>query len=72
MTIKQRAFREAQSFKAGRGRAWPWVSDHDAIVDAVCMDQVRAAVFTGGAITGAEIIEFRTAFVAAIAKMGFV
>ncbi len=71
-SMKQAASQAAKEFKSGRGRAWAWVSDHDAIIDAECMDQVRAAVYTGGTIDGAQVIEFRDAFVAAIAKMGFV
>lgn len=38
VTIKQRARRAANEFKAGRGRAWAWISDRDTIIDAVCMD----------------------------------
>lgn len=72
MPIKQAAFRAAQQFKAGRGRAWAWVGDHDAIIDAECMDQVRAAHYSGGEFTLTQIMEFRAAFKTAIEKMGYV
>ena len=74
MTIKQRAARAAREFRGGRGRAWPWVVDRDAIIDAECMDQVRyAAAYADGAapLTVEQLIEFRLHFVEAITKMGY-
>jgi len=65
------AKRAAAEFKGVRGRAWAWTTLRDEIVDAECMDQVRSAVFSGGAISGTQIMEFRHAFVEALAKIGF-
>lgn len=65
------AKRAAAEFKRGRGRAWAWTTLRNEIIDAECMDQVRSAVFSGGAISGAQIMEFRHAFIAALAKIGF-
>lgn len=69
--IKQMAYRAARQFKAGRGRAWTWVGDHAAILDAECMDQVRAAYVAGGTLTLAQIMEFRAEFAGYIAKRGY-
>jgi hypothetical protein len=65
------AQRAANEFKGGRGKDWPWTTLRDEIIDAECMDQIRAAHFSGGTATSAMIMEFRDAFVAAIAKIGF-
>lgn len=72
MTIKQAAYRAAQQFKVGRGRAWAFVNMQDEIIDAECMDQVRAAHYAGGSMTTAQIMEFREEFKQYIAKMGYV
>lgn len=61
----------AAKFKAGRGKAWKWTTLRDEIIDAECMDQVRAAHYSGGTATSAMIMEFRDAFAAAVAKIGF-
>lgn len=71
-STKQNAFMAAQKFKRGRGTAWAWISDHEMIIDAECMDQVRVAHGMGGKISNEEIMEFRKEFVACIAKEGFV
>jgi hypothetical protein len=72
VTIKQRARRAANEFKAGRGRAWAWVGDRDMIIDAVCMDEIRAAYCVSAeTISPAEIMEFRSMFVENITKMGY-
>lgn len=72
VTIKQRARRAANEFKAGRGRAWAWIADRNTIVDAVCMDEIRAAFYAGAeTISPAEIMEFRSMFVENITKMGY-
>jgi hypothetical protein len=71
MTMKEAAIRAAREFKAGRGRAWSWIADRDMIIDAECMDQIRAAYGTGGTATSGQIMEFRRFFIEAIAKYGF-
>ena len=71
MTMKTAAIRAAQEFGKGRGRSWAWIADHDMVVDAECMDQIRAADGTGGTATSAQIMEFRKFFVEEIARHGF-
>ena len=71
ITMKDAAKQAAKEFKAGRGRAWLWVTNHADIIDAECMDQLRTANYTGGTMTWDQVEEFRTAFILEIAKRGF-
>lgn len=41
------------------------------VIDAECMDQIRAAYGIGEIATSAQIMEFRKSFVEAIANHGF-
>lgn len=67
--------RIAREFLAGRGRAWPWVSDgvKDALIDAEVMDQVRAARVADAEqpITPSQLVEMRHGIAEAIADLGF-
>lgn len=67
--------RIAREFKAGRGRAWAWVSDgvQEALIDAEIMDQVRAAHSADAEkpITPAQLMAMRQDLALALAKQDY-
>lgn len=67
--------RIAVDFRAGRGRAWPWVSDsvQEALIDAEVMDQVRAAhsADAENPITPAQLVELRQQIAEALARIDY-
>lgn len=72
--IRQQARQYARDFKgSSRARAWWFVNMHMEIIDSVVMDRVRAAYSVNAEypMTPEEMMAFRKAFVAEIAKMGF-
>ncbi len=66
------AHRAAKDWRRSTKRdAWAR-ADHDLVIDSVCMDQVRAAWMADAETISPDfIMEFRAAFIAEIALMGF-
>jgi hypothetical protein len=63
----------AREFKAGRGRAWPWTTLRNEIIDAEIMDHVRRSWSADStkAVTPTELIEFRALLEDELGKAGF-